>query len=112
MIEAFAADRANHTFDVGALPSEPGVDSTSDIPNAVTWYTKSLRGDRRRIGRGWHSHDAHAPACPAAQFLPGQVRDKVAAMSDVTDVQVDVVWDPPRDRNRMSEAAKLQFGMF
>jgi FeS assembly SUF system protein len=53
-----------------------------------------------------------APACPAAQCLPGQVRDKVAAMSDVTDVKVDVVWDPPRDRNRMSGAATLQLGMF
>jgi FeS assembly SUF system protein len=53
-----------------------------------------------------------APACPAAQFLPGQVRDKVAAVAGVTDVKVDVVWDPPWDRGRMSEVAKLQLGMF
>lgn len=53
-----------------------------------------------------------APACPAAQFLPGQVRDRVASVPDVTDVKVDVVWDPPWDRNRMSEAARLQLGMF
>lgn len=53
-----------------------------------------------------------APACPAAQILPGQVRDKAAAVSGVTDVKVDVVWDPPWDRDRMSEAAKLQLGMF
>lgn len=53
-----------------------------------------------------------APACPAAQFLPGQVKEAVAAVSGVTDVKVDVVWDPPWDRDRMSEAAKLQLGLF
>lgn len=53
-----------------------------------------------------------APACPAAQFLPEQVRNNVAAVAGVTDVKVDVVWDPPWDRDRMSEAAKLQLGMF
>ena len=53
-----------------------------------------------------------APACPAAQYLPEQVKNKVAAVPGVTDVKVDVVWDPPWDRDRMSEAAKLQLGMF
>lgn len=53
-----------------------------------------------------------APACPAAQFLPEQVRSQIAAVPGVTDVKLDVVWDPPWDRDRMSEAAKLQLGMF
>jgi FeS assembly SUF system protein len=53
-----------------------------------------------------------APACPAAQFLPEQVKKTVATVPGVTDVKVDVVWDPPWDRSRMSEAAKLQLGMF
>ena len=53
-----------------------------------------------------------APACPAAQFLPEQVKKTVAAIPGVTDVTVDVVWDPPWDRSRMSDAAKLQLGMF
>ena len=53
-----------------------------------------------------------APACPAAQFLPQQVTHAVAAVAGVSDVNVDVVWDPPWDRDRMSEAAKLQLGMF
>ena len=53
-----------------------------------------------------------APACPAAQFLPEQVRKAVAAVGGVSDVQVDVVWEPPWTRERMSEAAKLQLGMF
>ena len=53
-----------------------------------------------------------APACPAAQFLPGQVRAAVEAIADVTEVTVDVVWDPPWTRDRMSDAARLQLGMF
>ena len=53
-----------------------------------------------------------APACPAAQFLPEQVRSAVAAVPEVTDVVVDVVWEPPWTRERMSEAAKLQLGLF
>jgi FeS assembly SUF system protein len=53
-----------------------------------------------------------APACPAAQFLPEQVRKTIAPISGVTDVKVDVVWDPPWDRSRMSEAARLQLGIF
>lgn len=53
-----------------------------------------------------------APACPAAQFLPTQVKNAVAVVPGVTDVKLDVVWDPPWDRDRMSEAAKLQLGLF
>ena len=53
-----------------------------------------------------------APACPAAQFLPGQVKKAAAAVPGVTEVTVDVVWDPPWTRERMSDAAKLQLGLF
>jgi FeS assembly SUF system protein len=53
-----------------------------------------------------------APACPAAQTLPVEVRKKVAEIPGVSGVKVDVVWDPPWDRDRMSDAAKLQLGMF
>jgi FeS assembly SUF system protein len=53
-----------------------------------------------------------APACPAAQSLPGEVRTRVAQVPGVTDVRVDVVWDPPWTRDRMSDVARLQLGMF
>jgi FeS assembly SUF system protein len=52
-----------------------------------------------------------SPSCPAAQSLPGEVRERIKAIPGVTDVSVDVVWDPPWDPNRMTEAAKLQLGM-
>jgi len=52
-----------------------------------------------------------APACPAAQFLPGQVKSAVESVPDVTDAIVDVVWEPAWSRDRMSDAAKLQLGL-
>ena len=53
-----------------------------------------------------------APACPAAQFLPDRVQKVVEAIPGVADVLVDVVWDPPWTCDRMSDAAKLELGMF
>jgi FeS assembly SUF system protein len=53
-----------------------------------------------------------APACPAAQVLPEQVRQAVAGVADVADVKVDLVWEPPWSRDRMSDAAKLQLGLY
>ena len=52
-----------------------------------------------------------SPACPVAGTLPPDVQRKVAGIPQVTSVQVDVVWDPPWDKDRMSEAAKLQLGI-
>jgi FeS assembly SUF system protein len=52
-----------------------------------------------------------APACPAAQSLPAEVRRQVAQIPGVSDVAVDIVWDPPWDRDRISDAAKLQLGL-
>ena len=53
-----------------------------------------------------------APGCPAAQSLPVEVAQKVRAVDGVTDVKVDIVWDPPWTKDRMSDAAKLQLGMW
>jgi FeS assembly SUF system protein len=53
-----------------------------------------------------------APGCPVAQSLPVEVRNKVKAVAGVTDAKVDVVWDPPWTKDRMSDAAKLQLGMW
>jgi FeS assembly SUF system protein len=52
-----------------------------------------------------------APACPAAQSLPVEVRDKAKSVEGVTGAKVEIVWDPPWTKDRMSDAAKLQLGM-
>jgi FeS assembly SUF system protein len=53
-----------------------------------------------------------APACPAAQSLPVEVRDKAASVPGVTEAKVEIVWDPPWTKEMMSEAAKLQLGLW
>jgi len=53
-----------------------------------------------------------APACPAAQSLPIEVREKAAAVPGVSEAKVEIVWDPPWTKERMSEAAKLQLGLW
>ena len=52
------------------------------------------------------------PSCPSAQELPGQVEDAVRGIEGVSDVLVEVVWDPPWDQSRMSEDARLALNMF
>jgi FeS assembly SUF system protein len=52
-----------------------------------------------------------SPACPSAMSLPGEVEDKIRVMANVKDVKVEVVWDPPWDPSKMSEAARLELGM-
>lgn len=53
-----------------------------------------------------------APGCPAAQSLPVEVEQKVKAVPGVTGAKVDVVWEPGWTKDRMSEAAKLQLGLW
>ena len=52
-----------------------------------------------------------SPHCPAAQSIPAEVEAKVKEIPAVTGVTIDLVWDPPWDPSRMSEAARLQMGM-
>lgn len=53
-----------------------------------------------------------APACPSAQELPEMVRDAIAKLDGVGQVDVEIVWDPPWDPSRMSEDARLSLNMF
>jgi FeS assembly SUF system protein len=53
-----------------------------------------------------------APACPAAQTIPLDVERRIREVPGVNDVKVEVVWDPPWTRDKMSEMAKLTLGMY
>lgn len=53
-----------------------------------------------------------SPGCPVAQTLPIEVANKVKAVPGVTDANVDIVWEPAWTKDRMSEAARLQLGMW
>jgi FeS assembly SUF system protein len=52
-----------------------------------------------------------APSCPSAQDIPVEVEQKVRAIEGVNEVVVVVTWDPPWDRDMMSETAKLELGL-
>ncbi|MDX1699554.1 MAG: SUF system Fe-S cluster assembly protein [Melioribacteraceae bacterium] len=51
-----------------------------------------------------------SPACPVAESLPGEVREKVKTVDDVNEVNVELVWEPPWNKDMMSEEAKLNLG--
>jgi len=52
-----------------------------------------------------------SPHCPAVQSLPAEIEEKVKAVPGVSDVSIDLVWDPPWDPGKMSDAARLQLNM-
>jgi FeS assembly SUF system protein len=52
-----------------------------------------------------------SPACPVAGSLPPEVETKVRNVAGVREVDVELVWDPPWDKEMMSEEIKLQLGI-
>jgi FeS assembly SUF system protein len=52
-----------------------------------------------------------SPMCPVAESLPPEVEQKVRGVAGVTDVKIDLVWEPPWSPSLMSEAARLELGM-
>jgi len=53
-----------------------------------------------------------SPACPVAQTFPQTIQDRLLTIPDVTSVLVELIWEPPWTKDRMSEIAKLQLDMF
>ena len=52
-----------------------------------------------------------SPNCPVAESLPKQVKDNIMKVEGVSDVNLNLVWEPPWDKDRMSEAAKLELNL-
>ena len=52
-----------------------------------------------------------SPNCPVAESMPKEVEDKVAEIPAVKSSKVNIVFDPPWDKDMMSEEAKLELGM-
>ena len=53
-----------------------------------------------------------SPACPVAGSLPPEVEMKVAGIEKVKAAKVEIVWSPPWDKDMMSDAAKVDLGMY
>ena len=52
-----------------------------------------------------------SPNCPVAESLPKEVKDSIMTVKEVSDVDLELVWDPPWDKSMMSEAAKLELNL-
>ena len=51
-----------------------------------------------------------APNCPVAESMPIEIKDKVLKIKKVNSVDVDITWDPPWNKEMMSDEAKLELG--
>jgi FeS assembly SUF system protein len=52
-----------------------------------------------------------SPNCPVAESLPAEVREKTRALELATEVEIDLTFDPPWNKDMMSEEAKLELGI-
>jgi FeS assembly SUF system protein len=53
-----------------------------------------------------------SPACPVAGSLPGEVEMKIRSIPEVKSVNIELVWNPPWDKDMMSDVAKVELGMY
>ena len=66
-------------------------------------------------GNNWSVHvrmTLTAPGCGMGDYLAQEVGQKLLTIPGVTEAEVELVWDPPWEREMMSEAARLELGMF
>ena len=52
-----------------------------------------------------------SPNCPVAESLPNEVKENIKKIEGVSDVNLNLVWEPPWDKDKMSEAAKLELNL-
>jgi len=121
--DATTETRAAWTPDGEVKPPAPPVSEDAVIAAISTVYDPEIPVDIYQLGLIYAVEieddgkvkvemTLTTPSCPSAQELPSQVEDAVRAVDGVTDVMVEVVWDPPWDPSRMSEDARLALNMF
>ena len=106
-----------------ALPVEPGGDLYEAVIDALKEiYDPEIPVNIYDLGLIYDvqiSHENHAkvlmtlttPNCPVAESMPGEVELRVGAVPGIGDAEVELVWDPPWDPQKMSDEAKLELGM-
>ena len=52
-----------------------------------------------------------SPNCPVAESLPNEVKENIMKVEGVSDVNLNLVWEPPWEKDKMSEAAKLELNL-
>lgn len=106
-----AADRSEAEIEEGIVEALKGV-YDPEIPVNIYELGLIYDVDVQAGGKIDVKMTLTSPGCPVAGTLPGEVRDKILTVAGVTAAEVEVVWDPVWNPGMMSEAAKLQLGMF
>lgn len=87
-----------------------------EIPVNVVDLGLVYRCEVISLGEGRHRVEIDmsmtAPGCGMGDVLRDEARAKVLALRGVSEVDVDLVWDPPWDMSRLSEAARLELGLW
>jgi len=52
-----------------------------------------------------------SPNCPVAESLPKEVKENIKKVEGVSDVSLNLVWEPPWDKDKMADAAKLELNL-
>ena len=103
--------------------AEPGEDLYEAVIDALKEiYDPEIPVNIYDLGLIYHveiTADHHAkvkmtlttPHCPVAESMPGEVELRVGAVPGIGDAEVELVWDPPWDPQKMSDEAKLELGM-
>jgi probable FeS assembly SUF system protein SufT len=113
--QAIVPQSAFQPFDINQVMTQLSTVFDPEIPvNVVDLGLIYLCEATEVEGGGHHvkiKMSMTAPGCGMGDILREEARERVKVVPGVTDVDVEIVWDPPWDRSRMSEAAQLQLGM-
>ena len=130
MEEAGTADKvagkapAGDAAPVSAIPSDELARITDDIVSALkTVYDPEIPADIYELGLIYKidieddrtvkiDMTLTAPGCPVAGEMPGWVQNAVGAVEGISDVEVNMVFDPPWTPDRMSEEAQVAVGWY
>jgi len=121
---AIADAPAQSVFSASALPADELARLTDDIVSALkTVYDPEIPADIYELGLVYKvdieddrtvkiDMTLTAPGCPVAGEMPGWVQNAVSAVEGVSDVEVNMVFDPPWTPDRMSEEAQVAVGWY
>jgi FeS assembly SUF system protein len=119
-LEGFLAKQAAHD---AAAPVEPGGDLYEAVIDALKEiYDPEIPVNIYDLGLIYDveiTPEHHAmvkmtlttPHCPVAESMPGEVELRVGSVPGIGHAEVELVWDPPWDPQKMTDEAKLELGM-
>lgn len=119
-----AAAATSSPYSASSIPPDELARLTDDIVSALkTVYDPEIPADIYELGLIYKidieddrsvkiEMTLTAPGCPVAGEMPGWVQNAVGAVEGVSDVDVDMVFDPPWTPDRMSEEAQVALGWY